>query len=222
MFISKITAISKCIKRNSCGRGEKLLRLCARRCLLKCNSILPSERECASALIAVDVMRSHFPSYSSFICVREWKKNKKKGVQGVRWGLGDATCNAMWESLWPRIRKDSYLLQQWPSCVSWKCLTSDGNKSEVGGCFLHAASPSRRTNQILCKRICCILWVLFSCGKGGFRCFHFVCWNWAFLFWVTIERGRIWKNFKQKIIVINSNPFRWRKINEKEYSVQVG
>lgn len=38
---------------------------------------------------------------------------KKKGIQGVRRGLSDATANAMWESLWPRVRKDSYTLQHW-------------------------------------------------------------------------------------------------------------
>lgn len=74
MFIPKIAAILKCLKRSSCRRGEKLLRLCARRCLLKCISILLFEGECGSVLIAVDVMHSHFPSYSSFICGREWEK----------------------------------------------------------------------------------------------------------------------------------------------------
>lgn len=83
MFIPKITAIFKCIKRNNCRRREKLLKLCVRRCLLKCISILLFERECACALIAVDVMCSHFPSYSSFICGREWKKKKKKEYKGL-------------------------------------------------------------------------------------------------------------------------------------------
>lgn len=43
--------------------------------------------------------------------ITEEKKKKKKRHVGVRRGLSDATANAMWESLWPGVREDLYMLQ---------------------------------------------------------------------------------------------------------------
>lgn len=145
----------------------------------------------------------------------------ERRAQGVGQGLGDAAANAACESLCPRVRKDPYMLQQQQSCslVSAWLQMKTSLKLDISPPVLHQLIRELITSSV--EEYVAFCGCYFHMGNLNLGVPSLVETG-IFWCWITNEKLEGMKNPKQKTVLIHCDSFRWKNINLKASSVQIG
>lgn len=171
---------------------RKITKVCAKNCLLICIFILWERTWHCSHCCGWDVLDFSLVALVLFV--------EEKGIWGVSRGLGDTAANAMWGSLWPRVRKGSYGLQRWhqPACQhsAW-----EGNRSGVQP---SSAVQQRGMRALISQKnpLCLVdsvlMWEIGNWGVST-QILKSLSESGLFWFWLPSRTWRIWKSLSKRL-----------------------